>query len=82
MDDTAKLFWSGRSQAVRLPKNYRFEGTEVRIRRHGGAVVLEPVPQNWLWLDALADKLDRDFAAAVKEKSRPQKRPALDKLFR
>jgi len=39
----AKLFWNGRSQAVRLPKEFRFEGTEVEIRRVGDAVVLEPV---------------------------------------
>ena len=41
---TAKLFQNGRSQAVRLPKAFRFEGTEVRIRRtRAGAVVLEPM---------------------------------------
>jgi antitoxin VapB len=39
---TAKLFKSGRSQAVRLPKEFRFEGNEVRIRRHGLGVLLEP----------------------------------------
>jgi antitoxin VapB len=41
----AKLFWSGRSQAVRLPKTFRFEGEEVSIRREGAAVILEPVPK-------------------------------------
>ncbi|MFX8685065.1 AbrB/MazE/SpoVT family DNA-binding domain-containing protein, partial [Acinetobacter baumannii] len=40
--DYAKLFWTGRSQAVRLPKEYRFEGKEVRIRREGNKVILEP----------------------------------------
>lgn len=39
----AKLFMNGRSQAVRLPKEFRFEGPEVRIRRAGRAVILEPV---------------------------------------
>jgi antitoxin VapB len=39
----AKLFMNGRSQAVRLPKEFRFEGTEVSIRRSGGGVLLEPV---------------------------------------
>lgn len=43
MADTAKLFMNGRSQAVRLPKAYRFEGTEVRVRREGDKVVLEPI---------------------------------------
>ena len=42
MSKTAKLFWSGRSQAVRLPKEFRMEGNEVRIRKRGAAVVLEP----------------------------------------
>jgi antitoxin VapB len=40
--DTAKLFKTGRSQAVRLPKAYRFEGDEVYIKRVGPAVVLLP----------------------------------------
>jgi antitoxin VapB len=53
----AKLFWSGRSQAVRLPKEFRFEGTEVRIRRHGNKVILEPIADDWAWLDALPGKL-------------------------
>jgi len=40
----AKLFWNGRSQAVRLPKEFRFEGDRVRVRRIGKGVLLEPVP--------------------------------------
>ena len=80
--DTAKIFWTGRSQAVRLPKEFRFEGDEVRIRRHGSAVILEPVAEDWSWLDSLADQLDDDFVDAVKEQPEPQERPALDKLFR
>jgi len=39
----AKLFKNGRSQAVRLPKEFRFEGEEVAIRRDGDAVILEPI---------------------------------------
>ncbi|MBM3554668.1 MAG: AbrB/MazE/SpoVT family DNA-binding domain-containing protein [Alphaproteobacteria bacterium] len=38
---TAKLFMHGRSQAVRLPKEFRFPGTEVRVSRQGDKVVLE-----------------------------------------
>ncbi|MBC7037492.1 AbrB/MazE/SpoVT family DNA-binding domain-containing protein, partial [Salmonella enterica subsp. enterica serovar Enteritidis] len=52
--EKAKIFWSGRSQAVRLPKEFRFDATEVRIRRHGQSVILEPMPENWAWLDAHA----------------------------
>jgi antitoxin VapB len=42
---TAKLFRNGRSQAVRLPKDFRFPGTEVLIRKEGETVVLEPIKQ-------------------------------------
>jgi len=59
----AKLFWNGRSQAVRLPMAFRFEGDEVSVRREGEAVILEPVrkrdwpPEYW---DRLRE-LTRDF---------------------
>ena len=42
MEATAKLFTNGRSQAVRLPKEFRFKGTEVKIRKEGRKVILEP----------------------------------------
>lgn len=45
----AKLFWSGGSQAVHLPKALRLPGTEVRIRRQAGTLVLEPVPEGDDW---------------------------------
>lgn len=45
--DTAKFFWSGRSQAVHLPKDYRFESAQVRIRRRGRTLILEPIAQDW-----------------------------------
>jgi len=46
----AKLFKTGRSQAVRLPKEFRFEGETVLIRREGAAVILEPDgwPEGWV----------------------------------
>jgi antitoxin VapB len=80
--DRAKIFWSGRSQAVRLPKDFRFQGEEVRIRRHGTAVILEPVAEDWTWLDTIVGQLDDDFVQAVQEKPERQERPGLDKLFR
>ena len=76
--ETAKVFWSGRSQAVRLPKAFRFETEEVRIRRHGQAVILEPIATDWAWLDALVAPLDDDFVHAVNERPEEQERPALD----
>jgi antitoxin VapB len=52
MRDTgiAKLFRNGRSQAVRLPREFRFEGTQVRVRRLAEGVLLEPLiadPAEW-----------------------------------
>lgn len=44
--DIAKLFQNGRSQAVRLPREFRFEGDRVRVRRVGKGVLLEPIVQN------------------------------------
>ena len=43
----AKLFWTGRSQAVRLPKEFRFEGDSVCVRKEGNAVILEPNQGGW-----------------------------------
>ena len=47
----AKVFWTGRSQAVRLPKDFRFDTDSVTIRRDGKKVVLEPDtgwPEGWV----------------------------------
>ncbi|SAL12116.1 antitoxin [Caballeronia humi] len=74
----AKLFWSGRSQAVRLPKEFRFDANEVRIRRHGNAVILEPIANDWAWLDDITGEVDEDFVKAATEQARQQDRPELD----
>ncbi len=50
--DTARLFQSGRSQAVRLPKEFRFAGTEVGVRHFGNGVLLLPVDDPWATLEA------------------------------
>jgi antitoxin VapB len=55
---------------------------EVRIRRRGRAIVLEPVPESWEWLDALAGDVDDDFASAVREQPDATKRPGLSRVFR
>ncbi len=83
-DKRAKLFQTGRSQAVRLPKEFRFTGTEVRIRKAGHGVVLEPVGNDWDWLRELRQSgpLDQDAIAAATEEASQQERPALEKLFR
>lgn len=74
----AKVFWSGRSQAVRLPKDFRFDADEVRIRRHGNAVILEPLADDWAWLAPLVGPVDDDFATAAAEQPAEQKREELD----
>jgi antitoxin VapB len=51
MSQFAKLFQNGSSQAVRLPREFRFKGDRVRIRRLGTSIVLEPLmddPSAWL----------------------------------
>jgi antitoxin VapB len=80
--DKAKVFWSGRSQAVRLPKEFRFETDEVSIRRHGRSVILEPLARDWAWLDDVIGTVDDDFAEAAQERPAEQNRPALDDLFK
>jgi antitoxin VapB len=78
--ETAKIFWSGRSQAVRLPKEFRFDTDEVRIRRHGRAVILEPIANDWAWLDGIIGPLDDDFARSASDQPLEQERPGLDFL--
>jgi antitoxin VapB len=61
---TAKLFQHGRSQAVRLPKEFRLPGTEVRVRRVGRGVLLEPIDAPFnvkAWFDRLDEYLDVPF---------------------
>ncbi len=52
----AELFWSGRSQAVRLPKEFHFEGDQVRISRMGAGVLIEPI------LEAPKETVEEMFA--------------------
>jgi antitoxin VapB len=66
---TAKLFMHGRSQAVRLPKEFRLPGTEVRVSRVGDAIMLEPMGRpetsvDWASIDAL---IGDDFMANGRE---------------
>ncbi|NNG69791.1 antitoxin [Rhizobium laguerreae] len=65
--ETTKIFWSGRSQAVLLPQEFRFDGDSVTIRRQGRAIILEPISDDWDWLADVAGPVDADFATAVEE---------------
>ncbi len=58
---TAKLFKNGPSQAVRLPKEFRFEGTQVFIKKVGNAVVLIPEQDSWQTLFDSLGQFSDDF---------------------
>lgn len=55
---TAKLFMHGRSQAVRLPKEFRFQGSQVRVSRSGDKVILEPLERAPFDVKAWRARLD------------------------
>jgi len=59
---TAKVFQTGRSQAVRLPREFRFDTQEVFIRREGDAVILTPKPTNWEGFLEGCEPLPDDFS--------------------
>lgn len=59
--ETAKLFQNGRSQAVRLPKAYRFSGERVLIKRFGKGIVLLPDEDSWESLIESTAKFSTDF---------------------
>jgi antitoxin VapB len=58
---TAKLFKNGRSQAVRLPQEFRFDGTQVFIKRVGNMVVLIPEQDSWQTLFDSLEQFSDDF---------------------
>ena len=59
--DTAKLFKNGRSQAVRLPKKYRFSGNQVYLRKFGNGVILLPEEKTWDSLIESVELFSDDF---------------------
>ncbi|MBF0203714.1 MAG: antitoxin [Desulfamplus sp.] len=59
--NTAKLFINGRSQAVRLPREYRFSGTDVYIKKFQGMVILIPKENPWSLLINSLDLFSDDF---------------------
>jgi len=58
---TAKVFKSGNSQAVRIPKEFHLEGEEVEIRRQGGSLILRPRRESWAALVDSLKKFTDDF---------------------
>jgi antitoxin VapB len=70
--ETAKLFRHGGSQAVRLPKSFRLPGREVRVRRLGRAVLLEPMERTMEDIDAIFAEIDRLGGADFLPEGRPE----------
>jgi antitoxin VapB len=73
----AKLFQNGQSQAVRLPKDFRFSGDSVNIKRVGQAVVLLPHNEPWATLFDALDQFSPDFMDDRKQPP-PEIREALE----
>ncbi len=71
---TAKVFMTGRSQAVRLPKEFRFEGTEVEIFRRGDEVILREKPVTVDRLFKVLAQMPNDFYAEERVDELPQER--------
>ena len=77
--NTAKLFRNGRSQAVRLPQEFRFEGDAVRIRKVTDGVLLEPLIPD---VDRWFAELDRLNAGPLMPAGRRQPKTPRRKIFR
>jgi antitoxin VapB len=75
--DTAKLFLSGRSQAVRLPKQYRFRGEEVVVKHFGNGVLLLPIDDPWQMLETGLDAFEPGFVLS-RDQPEQQIRDAID----
>jgi antitoxin VapB len=74
---SAKLFQNGRSQAVRLPKEFQFSGDEVFIQRHGDAVILIPHEKSWeVFMEGLTG-FSKDFMKNGRDQGKDQERESL-----
>lgn len=74
---TAKLFQNGQSQAVRLPREFRFAGKEVYIKKAGEAVILMPLKNPWEPLMDSLHKFSDDFMASRNQPMQQER----DELF-
>ncbi len=74
---TARVFRNGASQAVRLPKEFRFDADEVCIKRIGSAVLLFPKASAWDLMGQALGKADRDFMPRRRQPRRAQRRKRL-----
>jgi antitoxin VapB len=78
MTSVAKIFMNGASQAVRLPKEFRFEANEVIIKRIGSAVLLFPKNAAWDLMGEALGKVENDFLTDRAQPRRIEKRKAID----
>jgi antitoxin VapB len=76
---TAKIFMNGKSQAVRLPKEYRFAGNEVGVARVGEMVILYPKEKAWE-IFAASEPVTDDFCEAVLEARQTDIQPPRETL--
>ena len=80
--DTAKIFINGRSQAVRLPKAYRFEGNEVYVKKTSEGVLLIPKNRSiWDTWEKNLMKYDEPFMTKRNQPKIGQERAGLDEIF-
>ena len=75
---TAKLFQNGQSQAVRLPKEFRFKGDEVFIKKSGSAVILIPLVNSWDSLFGSLDKFTKDFMPNRDQPKKQKREPVFE----
>ena len=71
---TTKVFRSGNSQAVRIPKEFQIEGDEVEIERKGNALILRPTAKSWNALVRSLDKFTDDFMRNGRNQPQVQRR--------
>jgi antitoxin VapB len=80
--ETAKIFINGRSQAVRLPKAYRFEGNEVYVKKTSEGVLLIPKDRSiWDTWEKNLIKYDESFMTKRNQPEIGQERAGLDEIF-
>jgi antitoxin VapB len=71
----AKLFQNGRSQAVRLPKEYRFEGSEIGVGRVGNAVILYPLNDPWaVFFEGAEELAQAELGPLKRDQEQPKRR--------
>ena len=78
MADTAKLFKHGRSQAVRLPREFRLPGEQVRVRKVGNGILLEPIPLSTKEMFEQIDRIGGKFPDEPEQPPMPPQKAFFD----